>query len=81
MPWLPGLAKPRFLRLVECVVPRSVALAFALRRHVSRCLVPKGSLKEVRNSTTCETGVHHFRLARNPRNHCVSSRCTRSSAG
>ena len=31
MPWLPGLAKPRFLRLVECVVPRSVALRLPSR--------------------------------------------------
>ena len=53
----------------------------ALRRHVSTQLVQKRSLKEVRNSTACETCVHGFALARNPRKHCVSNRCTRSSAG
>jgi hypothetical protein len=53
----------------------------ALRRHVSRDVVQKRRLKEVRNSRTCETGVDHFTPGRNPRKHCVSSRCTRSSAG
>jgi hypothetical protein len=43
VPWLPGLAKPRFLRLVECVVPRSVALAFALRRQRSHVRIVSGA--------------------------------------
>ena len=41
--------------------------ALALRRHVSIQLVQKRSLKEIRNSTACETCVHGFTLARNPR--------------
>ena len=53
----------------------------ALRRHVSTQLEQKASLKEVRNSETCEKVARRFTLARNSRKHCVSSRCTRSSAG
>src|SRR6266478_5876788 len=45
----------------------------ALRRLVSTQFVQKRSLKEVRNSRACETHVHHFTLARNPRKHCVSN--------
>ena len=69
-----GACETRFLRLVECVVPRSVALAFALRRLVSTQFVRTRRLKEVRNSRACETHVHHFTLTRNPRKHCVSNR-------
>ena len=59
----------------------SLIVSFALRRLASTHFVQKGRSKEAINSRTCETGVHHFTPARNPRKHCVSSRCTRSSAG
>src|SRR5260370_7966157 len=45
----------------------------ALRRLVSIQLVQKRKCKEVRNSRTCEIGVHRSTLARNPRKHCVSN--------
>ncbi len=46
----------------------------ALRRLVSIQLVQKRKCKEVRNSRTCEIGVHRSTLARNPCKHCVSNR-------
>ena len=53
----------------------------ALRRHVSTQLEQKRSSREVWNSKACENVARRFTLARNSRKHCVSSRCTRSSAG
>ena len=46
MPWLPGLAKPD-LRLVECAIPRLVALAFAIRRQRSHVRIASGAPKSL----------------------------------
>ena len=70
-----GRATPNSNVWSKWPIPRwACSSTVALRRHVSRYFVQKRSLKEVRNSKTCEIGLHPFALARNPRKHCVSNR-------